>query len=338
MVKAKIYLSMYVLGIESSCDETAAAIVKDGTLILSHVIASQADLHEKYGGVFPELASRRHSEVILPTIDQALKQSNISCKELGLIAVTNSPGLMGPLLIGVNTAKTLSLAWKIPLIGVNHVEAHLYAAMMENPEVAFPALGVVLSGGHTQLYEIHSPTIYKKISSTVDDAVGEAFDKVATLLGLPYPGGPQIEKMAKKGDPIRFSFPSGRVKRSPLDFSFSGLKTAVLYKIEKMDKPLSEQDKYDLAASFQRAALSDIVEKTLLAAKQYPCKGIVLGGGVVANLTLRQLFQDRSSLPLFWPSMNLCTDNAAMIAGLGFQNFLISKEPSSLSLSVLSRN
>lgn len=329
---------MYVLGIESSCDETAAAIVEDGTRILSHVIASQADLHEKYGGVFPELASRRHSEVILPTIDQTLKQAGISPKEIGLIAVTNSPGLMGPLLIGVNTAKTLSLAWNIPFIGVNHVEAHLYAAMMENQDVAFPALGVVLSGGHTQLYEVQSPTIFKKISSTVDDAVGEAFDKVATLLGLPYPGGPHIEDLAKKGDPERFSFPSGRVKRSPLDFSFSGLKTAVLYQIQKMIKPLSDQDKCDLAASFQRAALFDIVDKTLLASKQYPCKGIILGGGVVANLALRELFQERSSLPLFWPSLKLCTDNAAMIAGLGFQNFIASKQSSPLSLQAISRN
>ncbi len=329
---------MYVLGIESSCDETAAAIVENGTRILSHVIASQADLHEKYGGVFPELASRRHSEVILPTIDQALKQAGISPKDLALIAVTNNPGLMGPLLIGVNTAKALSLAWNIPFIGVNHVEAHLYAAMMENHDVTFPALGVVLSGGHTQLYEILSPTIFKKISSTVDDAVGEAFDKVATLLGLPYPGGPHIEQLAKKGDPERFSFPSGRVKRSPLDFSFSGLKTAVLYQIEKMSKPLSDQDKCDLAASFQRAALSDIVEKTLLASKQYPCKGIILGGGVVANLALRELFQERCALPLFWPSLKLCTDNAAMIAGLGFQNFISSNQSSSLSLQAISRN
>lgn len=330
---------MYVLGIESSCDETAAAIVEDGKKILSHVVASQTDLHEKYGGVFPELASRRHSEAILPVIDQAIQKSNISYKEIGLIAVTNSPGLMGPLLIGVNTAKALSLSWNIPFIGVNHVEAHLYAAMMSSPNPSFPSLGVVLSGGHTLLCEIDGFNSYKKISTTVDDAVGEAFDKVASLLGLPYPGGPPIEKLAKKGDPFRYDFPSGRVKRSPLDFSFSGLKTAVLYQLQKMKSPLTNQEKCDLAASFQQAALSDIAEKTLLASKTYPCQSIYLGGGVACNLRLRELFQEKiPHIPLYWPDKELCTDNAAMIAGLGFQNFAANLIPSPLSLAAITRS
>ena len=309
---------MNVLGIESSCDETSAAVVKDGCEILSHITASSAEIHARYGGVFPELACRRHIEAIIPVVQEALDKAGMGTDDIDLIAVTRGPGLIGALLIGLNAAKGLAIAWDKPLVGINHVEAHLYAAMMEHPAV-FPALGLVLSGGHTLLMRILDLGVYEPIGTTVDDAIGEAFDKVGVLLGLPYPGGPHVERLALQGNPKKFAFRAGHVKKAPLNFSFSGIKTSVLYAM----KECLPADKADIAASFQEAALNDIGGKIGLALQQFPCAAIYLGGGVCNNLRLRALLAERfPGLQIFWPPMNLSVDNAAMIAGLGFHKFL----------------
>jgi N6-L-threonylcarbamoyladenine synthase len=313
---------MYVLGIESSCDETACAVVKNGYEILSNVIASQIHIHEPFGGVVPELACRYHVESIIPVIDQALQEAKIPLAQIDLIAVAHGPGLVGALLIGLNAAKALSLSIQKPFICVNHLEAHLYAALMsQTQKISFPCIGSVLSGGHTALVLMKTPSSFELIGETVDDAVGEAFDKVAKLLGLPYPGGPQIEKLAKSGDPKRFAFKSGQVKEQPFDFSFSGIKTAVLYAIKKHGI-LTDQDKADLAASFQWTALKGIVDKTLSAAKHYQVNTILFGGGVTNNKYLKELFQQTNPhLNYCWPSLGLSLDNGAMIAGFGYQRY-----------------
>jgi N6-L-threonylcarbamoyladenine synthase len=268
--------------------------------------------------VFPELACRRHIDVILPVIEEALK----GMPPIDLIAIAKGPGLVGALLIGMQAAKGLSIAWDKPLIGVNHVEAHLYAAMMDLPDpLPLPALGIVVSGGHTLLLKINQIGSYEILGTTVDDAIGEAFDKVATLIGLSYPGGPEIEKLALQGDPYKYPFKGGQVKKNKLEFSFSGLKTAVLYAVK--DRILSSQDKADIAASFQQAALMDIVKKAELAAQTFYCKAIFLGGGVCNNQKLRTLFRSHfPSTPIHFPPINLSLDNAAMIAGLGYRKFL----------------
>lgn len=310
---------MLVLGIETSCDETACAVVKDGEEILSNTIASQEE-HEAYGGVYPEMAARRHVDAIIPVVRAAMQ----GIERVDLVAVTRGPGLIGSLLIGLNAAKALALGWGIPYVGVNHVEAHLYAAMMGREQL-FPALGVVVSGGHTFLVKIVEVGHYEEVGTTVDDAVGEAFDKVATLLGLPYPGGPHVERLAQTGDPKRFRLRAGRVKGRPLDFSFSGLKTNVLYLVKgqngsrhSVDR-ISEAEKADIAASFQEAALKDIASKARRAAQEFGCRAIYVGGGVSQNRRLRELLQ--GDLPLFLPEPELCLDNAAMIAGLGYHLF-----------------
>jgi N6-L-threonylcarbamoyladenine synthase len=334
-------VSMIVLGIETTCDETACAVVKDGKEILSNVVSSQIDLHRHYGGVFPELACRRHLDILLPVIQQALTEAEVSPEEIDLVAVAKGPGLIGALLIGLNAAKALAFAWNRPFIGVNHVEAHLYAAMMGQEKPIFPSLGVVVSGGHTFLVRILEIGRYELIGTSVDDAVGEAFDKVAVLLGLSYPGGPAIETLAKQGDPKRYPFKPGCVKGHPWDFSFSGLKTNVLYTIKgpnaSKDSPLkiSEADKAHVAASFQETALSDIANKALKAAEHFQCQAIYLGGGVSNNQRLRELFN--SSLPTYWPPLGLSLDNAAMIAGLGYHKFLSQGTGDTLDLSPMSR-
>lgn len=330
---------MIVLGIESSCDETACSIVRDGRDILSNVISSQIDLHKEYGGVVPELACRRHIDVIIPVIDEALKDAGLTLDQIDLIAVAHGPGLIGALFIGLNTAKGLSLALQKPLIGVNHLEAHLYAALMSHSsEVIFPCLGVILSGGHTALVLMKSISSFELIGETADDAIGEAFDKVAKLLELPYPGGPQIESLALQGNPMRFGFRPGRIKGRPLDFSFSGLKTAVLYTLKDQPHPLTDIDKADLAASFQRAALQDVVSKTLLAAKEHPVSTILFGGGVTNNQRLRELFKaSNSGLQCLWPLTGLSLDNAAMVAGLGYHLYLEKGYGEGLDLQCLTR-
>lgn len=337
-------LAMKTLGIETSCDEIAAAIVQDGKTILSNVVRSTSSIHSEYGGVFPELASRGAVDHMIPVVKEALDKAQLRKEDIDLIAVTRGPGLIGSLLVGLNTAKSLSLALDIPFIGVNHVEAHLYASMMNDLPKHFPALGVVLSGGHTFLVKINDLGDYELIGSTVDDAIGEAFDKVGSFLGLPYPGGPSIEKLAKEGDCEKFSFQAGKVRRDPFAFSFSGLKTSVLYAIKgqmaKKDSQtiISDEEKKDIAASFQKVAFLDVVNKSIKAIEKYDLKAIYLGGGVCINETLRSFFSSHiNKIPLFFPSKELCMDNAAMIAGLGYQKFL--KRPFSdlLDLEALTR-
>jgi N6-L-threonylcarbamoyladenine synthase len=337
---------MITLGIESTCDETGCSIVRNGKEILSNVISSQIDLHKEYGGVVPELACRRHIDVIIPVLDESLKQANISLEEVDLIAVAHGPGLIGALLIGLNAAKALAFTLNKPLIGVNHIKAHLYAAIMSQLKpVNFPCLGVVLSGGHTAIVLMHDLSRYQLIGQTVDDAIGEAFDKTAKILGLPYPGGPQIEKLAQLGNPQAFSFKGGHVKASPLDFSFSGLKTAVLYAVKgqngKADatEALSNETKADLAASFQQAALTDVLTKVSIAAKQYGVRHVIFGGGVTNNKRLRWLFEQAApEMTCLWPKAGLDLDNAAMIAGLGHMQFIQQgRQGDSLELQPLTR-
>lgn len=336
---------MLVLGIETTCDETAASIVKDGLFILSNEISSSAPIHEQYGGVFPELASREHANAIIPIIDQALKKAELSKNQIDLIAVAQGPGLLGSLLIGLSCAKSLSLALKIPFIGVNHVEAHLYAAMMgKDTPLLFPALGIVVSGGHTFLVKIEGIGSYKLIGSTIDDAIGEAFDKVATLLDLPYPGGPYIEQLAKTGDCNRYHFQAGKVKNKPYAFSFSGLKTSVLYAIKGANGQKSshsiiqEEDKKDIAASFQKTAFLDVITKSINAIAEFDLKAIYIGGGVSNNLYLRSLFSlYMKEIPIFFPPKGLSLDNGAMIAGLGYHLFNKTKKGDLLDLEPMTR-
>jgi putative glycoprotease GCP len=335
---------MLVLGIESTCDETGVAIVENGKHILSNVVASSADVHQQYGGVFPELACRRHIDALLPVLDEALRKAKVKPSDIDVIAVAQGPGLIGALLIGMNAAKGLAIAWDKPLIGINHVEAHLYAALMGPEEPVFPALGIVLSGGHTLLLQMLDVGKYQPIATTVDDAIGEAFDKVATLLSLPYPGGPEIEKLAREGNFENFSFKAGFVKKSPMNFSFSGLKTSVLYAIKGQNgsrdslSSLSKETKADIAASFQETALKDVLAKAKKAVLEFSCQSIILGGGVCSNQRLRDLFaQEFPHTPLFWPSKELSLDNAAMIAGLGYHKFLRQKESDPLDLEALTR-
>jgi len=314
---------MLTLGIETTCDETACAIVRDRKEILASVVSSQIDLHKAYGGVVPELASRRHVDLLVPIYEETLARAQLLPEALDLIAVSHRPGLIGALLVGLNFAKGLSLGLQKPLIGVNHVYAHLYAPFMQKDSPPLPALGLVISGGHTALFllqEGHDPQL---ISQTVDDAIGEAFDKCARLLGLPYPGGPEIEKLALQGNPQRFPMRAGRVKTDPLAFSYSGLKTAVLYTLQKLPDP-TRQDKADLAASFQEAAFASLLDKTLPAAETYGLSHLVIGGGVSNSHRLRLLFAEKApQLVTHWPQPLLTTDNGAMIAGEGTRAFLI---------------
>ena len=323
---------MKILGIETSCDETAAALVEDGKEVLSSVVASQVDIHSKFGGVVPELASRAHLDLLCPIIEECLNSARVTPADIDGIAVTAGPGLVGALLIGISTAKALSFSLEKPLIGINHIEAHLYANFIEE-EPVLPAVGLVVSGGHSDLVYVKSIGSYDVLGRTRDDAVGEAFDKAAKMLGLGYPGGPEIEKAAEKGNPEKISFPRPYLPGSH-DFSFSGLKTAVLYHIRKYGRGNVE----DIAAGFQEAAIDVLVRKTLMTAEEMGVETILLGGGVVRNTVLRNRME-RSALDrgfsLFHPSPDMCTDNAVMIAGLGFVKFR-EGERSSLSLNAVS--
>jgi len=310
---------MRILAIETSCDETAAAVVSGPPpMIQSSVVASQVDLHKKFGGVFPELASRAHTEKIIPVIEQALEEAKASMEAIEAIAVTVGPGLVGSLLIGVNAAKALSYATGKPLIPVNHLEGHIYANFVEHPDAPFPALALTVAGGHTQLILLERHLTYRTLGKTRDDSAGEAFDKVAKLLGLGYPGGPVIEQIAKSGEQAAFAFPRGMTGANSLDFSFSGLKTAVLYQTQKMKRVEVKNRTSDLVASFQRAVVDVLVEKTMHAAQTTHPHSIFLSGGVAANMLLRTTLANRirKEYPgtLFSvPPLPLCTDNAAMI-------------------------
>jgi N6-L-threonylcarbamoyladenine synthase len=325
-----------ILAIETSCDETAAAVIQEGRYILSNIVASQIDLHAQYGGVFPEMASRAHVEAIVPVIDQAMKTAFMGWDDLDAVAVTYGPGLAGSLLVGVNTAKGISLGRGLPLVGVNHIEGHIYAHWLEtetegaaSPEnLAFPLLVLIVSGGHTELVLMQDHGQYRRLGATLDDAAGEAFDKVGRLLGLPYPGGPAIEEAAQWGDPTRFSFPRAWLEDS-YNFSFSGLKTAVLRVVQKYDDPQTDDRPLfglpvpNLAAAFQEAVVDVLAEKTAQAAADFDVTAVLLSGGVSANQSLRAEVKARiGSIPVYYPPLVFCTDNAAMIGAAAHQSVL----------------
>lgn len=324
---------IHILGIETSCDETAAAIVADGREVKSSVVASQTKLHEKYGGVVPEIASRAHIENIYPVLVEAMERAGVSEDQIDAIAVANQPGLTIALVVGVTAAKTLSFMWDKPLIAVNHLHAHLQSALLREERLELPAAALIVSGGHTCLYEADSPLELRLLGSTIDDAAGEAFDKVATILKLPYPGGPNIERIARKGNPKAIDFPRSMLGRDSLDFSFSGLKTAVLYYCRGQDMQgqnrvdsMSEQEIADIAASFQAAVIDVLIKKTKRAADKIGAKTVLLGGGVAANGTLREAMQkmcDKSRPPrrLLVAPKPYCTDNAVMVASLAYHKY-----------------
>lgn len=311
---------MIIMAIESSCDETSVAIIKDGKEILSNIISSQIDIHSQYGGVVPEIASRQHILTINPILEQALKESNMTKDDIDAIAVTYAPGLQGSLLVGITTAKTIAWLWNKPLIPVNHLEGHMYSVFLEN-EINPPMITLLVSGGHTEIIHFQEHGKYNLIGKTKDDAVGEAFDKVARLLGLPYPGGPYIDKCAKQGNKKAFNFP--RAMKNTYDFSFSGIKTSVLYKIKEIGSDNIPVN--DIAASFSQAVADTLVEKTINAAKELKVNNIVITGGVAANSFLRAQMQeacDKRKFNLFLPSMKLCTDNAAMIGCAAYYKYI----------------
>lgn len=322
---------MKILGIETSCDETAAAVVEDGERILSNVVASQADLHAQYGGVVPEVAARSHIEVMLPVVQSALSEAKLGWDEIDGIAVTHGPGLLGSLLIGALTARTLASLKQKPLYGINHLEGHVYANYLAaDTKPQFPYLALIISGAHTQLVLFKAHHDYVLLGQTLDDAVGEAFDKVARIIGLsPTQGGPAIAKAAIDGNDRAYPFPKAKTDQK-LDFSFSGLKTAVLRTAQdlaggdflmpsfEVHKKLSQQQISDLAASFQRVAIETLVDHTVIAFEQHEPKSVVIGGGVAANQLLRDELSKRLPIPVHFTATNLCTDNAAMIAAVGY--------------------
>lgn len=316
-----------ILGIETSCDETAAAVVQDGQQILSSVVASQVDLHAQYGGIFPEIASREHIKVIYAVVDQALQQAHLDLKEMDAIAVTRGPGLAGSLVVGMNMAKSLALSSHLPIIGINHLEGHLYSAWIKTDEIEnyeeplFPLVGLIVSGGHTSLVLMRGHLEYQKLGSTLDDAAGEAFDKVARLLNLPYPGGPSIQKAAERGNLQAFNLPRARLEDS-WNFSFSGLKTAVLRIVRELEMEGGSVPVDNLAASFQEAVIDVLVTKTFQAADFYRAKDIIVAGGVSANRRLRKAFTDQKRFRVYIPPFSLCTDNAVMIAAAGYFRFM----------------
>jgi len=316
-----------LLGIETSCDETAASVVEDGHYILSNIVASQVDIHAQYGGIYPEVASRQHVITIYPIVEQALQQAHLTLEDLDGIAVTRGPGLSGSLVVGLNTAKGIALANELPIIGINHLEAHIYSAWLDSPDRStehdpeFPLLALIVSGGHTELSLMTDHLEYQRLGGTLDDAAGEAFDKVARLLGLTYPGGPAIELAAEGGNQRAFSFPRAWLEDS-WDFSFSGLKTAVLREVRRLEETDLQLPVNDLAASFQAAVVDVLVNKTLSAAREFSAKDILVAGGVSANQDLRQSFQENSEFTVHIPPLALCTDNAAMISGAGYYRYI----------------
>jgi N6-L-threonylcarbamoyladenine synthase len=337
-------MSTRILGIETSCDETAAAVIEGGRHIRSNVVATQLDLHAEYGGVFPEMASRQHVLSIVPVVRRALNEADVTWNDLDAVAVTYGPGLPGSLLVGVNAAKGLALGRGLPLIGVNHIEAHILtnwlAADGDPPPIEFPLICLVVSGGHTELIRMADFGGYERLGATIDDAAGEAFDKVGRLLGLPYPGGPEIEEAAKDGNPAAFSLPRAWL-RETYDFSFSGLKTAVLHEVEKYETESPESQPggtgrkltppaglvrplpvADLAASFQAAVVEVLTVKTAQAAEAFEARCVLLAGGVAANKALRHSVRERSGVPVYFPPPELCTDNATGVGAVGHHALL----------------
>lgn len=320
--------STRILAIETSCDETAAAVIADGTKILSNVVASQIDLHARYGGVFPEVASRRHVEVIHAVVEEAMRQAHLGFDDLDCVAVTRGPGLVGSLLVGVNMAKGLAVSRNLPLLGVNHIEGHIYSLWLaeDAADITFPLVTLVVSGGHTDFYLMTGHGRYQLLGATLDDAAGEAFDKVGRLLGLPYPGGPSIDKVAEHGSPTTFRFPRPLLEKGldadhDYDFSFSGLKTAVMRQAGQYHST-SAMPVADLAAGFQAAVVETLVEKTAAAAEAFGATAVHVAGGVSANRALRAAMAERLSVPVRVPPPALCTDNAAMIGAAAHFNFI----------------
>jgi N6-L-threonylcarbamoyladenine synthase len=320
-----------ILGIESSCDETSAAVVIDGREVLSCVVASQDEFHAKFRGVVPEIASRAHLEKINLVVGQALEQAGLSFDQLDAIAAVNTPGLVGCLLIGFTAGKTYAWTLGKPLIAIHHVQAHAYGAVLDHPGEAFPAIAFLVSGGHTSLYRCRNPLEMETVGSTQDDAAGEAFDKVASILDLPFPGGPSIDKLARTGNPRAVRFPRTWLGKESLDFSFSGLKTAVLYHVRGTDlsRPdsshLTDQEKADVAASFQGAVVEVLVEKAVRACRKFGMTKLLVGGGVAANSYFRRELAERTNqehIELILAKPKLCTDNAAMVAGLAYHKFI----------------
>jgi len=325
---------MYVLGIETSCDETAASIVKDGRKILSCEVSSSLNFHKKYGGVVPEIASRMQLETVTCVVDSAIKEAGVRLKDINLVSVTSGPGLLGSLLVGISFAKAISFSLGIPLLGVNHIYSHIYANFLNGTAPNLPFVALVVSGGHTSLFYVKDFDRIKLIGATLDDACGEAFDKVAKILGLGYPGGPFIEQMAKKGNPKKIRFKCSDTK-NPLDFSFSGIKTAVLYYVQRIaysvqrnstihntQYTIHNTDIADIAASFQETVINALIKKSILACNMKKVNRLVIGGGVASNNKLREKFYQAAKekgISVYFPSKELCMDNAAMVAGLGYQ-------------------
>ena len=322
---------MIILGIETSCDETSASVVEDGIKVHSNIVASQQELHSRFGGVVPEVACRAHTDTIITVIDKAVTEANIKLSDIDAISVANTPGLIGALLIGLTTAKTLSWLLGIPLITINHLHAHIYASKIVHEDIDYPAISLVVSGGHTSLFLTQSETRHTQVGGTIDDAAGEAFDKVGKILGLGYPAGPEIDTISQKGNGKAILFPRSYLKKDSLDFSFSGVKTAVLYHCLGQDSKntgempeLKDREIADLAASFQEAVVDVLVNKTIFAATKFSARSIILGGGVACNSRLRQRLADAAKqrdIPLYYPSKKLCMDNAAMVAGLAYHKY-----------------
>jgi N6-L-threonylcarbamoyladenine synthase len=332
--------SARILAIESSCDETAAAVIENGRALLSSVVASQMDIHARFGGVFPEVASRQHVLAIVPVIEEALAKARLTLADMDAIAVTRGPGLAGSLVVGLNAAKGLALGAGKPLVGVNHLEGHIYSSWVyeagtENPPEApqFPLLALLVSGGHTELNLMTDHLTYRRLGATLDDAAGEAFDKTARLLGLPYPGGPSVQKAAAGGNPGAFHFPRARTDGA-WDFSFSGIKTAVLREVRRMEAEGQPIPVADMAASFQSAIVETLLAKTLAAARAFGAKEILVAGGVSANKALREAFMNMTEFKVNIPKFAYCTDNAAMIAAAGYYRYALGHR-SGLEMDVL---
>ena len=317
--------NMITLAIESSCDETSAAILRGGREVVSLVISTQIPIHQKFGGVVPEIASRKHIVNIMPVIEETLQKAKLELKDIDQIAVTYGPGLLGALLVGVSAAKALAFTLDVPLIGVNHLEGHIFANFLSHPDLKPPFMALVVSGGHTSLVHVKDYNSFKLMGQTRDDAAGEAFDKVARVMGLPYPGGPQIDKLAKEGNPLAIDFPQAMKNEENFEFSFSGLKSAVLNYLNSMQQKHIEINKADVAASFQHSVIEVLIAKAMQAVQESHCDTLVLAGGVAANSSLESRLReaaDKAGIRFCFPNKLLCTDNAAMIGCRGYYKAL----------------
>ncbi len=336
MVKEDIH----ILGIETSCDDTCAAVVKNGSTVLSNVVSSQEGIHSKYGGIVPEVASRKHIEVIDIVIKEAIEKAGVDFGRIDAVSVTNRPGLIGSLLVGMGAAKAISYSKNIPLIAVNHLEAHIYSNILVNPDIGGNFIGLIVSGGHSSLYHVDDDWNIKEIGHTVDDAAGEAYDKIARYLNLGYPGGPVIDKLSQEGNPYYIDLPRPMIDSGDFNFSFSGLKTALIYRTKKSKEIISKENIPNLVASFQRSVVEVLTEKTIRAAKKFGVEKILISGGVAANSELRKEFLKKAGendIKVHIPPLYLCTDNAAMVACVGYYRFL-EKEFDNFKVDVYSRS